>query len=392
MIYYALGLLLILSALAAACFAASSDAAAAATSRPAAGKRVIGYYAGWAASRGFRPEHIRGELLTHVNYAFARVGPDHRIELRDPDVAEPNFAGLRALKEKHPHLRTLISVGGWTDSTGFYAMSQIEAGRAAFSESAAAFASRHGFDGVDLDWEYPGGGGNDKGLGGPADKRNFTLLLQELRRRLDEQGAADRKRYLSTIAVGAGARPRENLELDEIHKHLDFINLMTYDMGGTWSPRTAFNAPLLPAFDGASSADGSVRAYLAGGIPTDKLVLGVPFYGRGYAGVAANADNGFNQPHDRKGARGLGGAYRDLAEKHIDKTHRRFWHDAARVPWLYDETGGTMITYDDPESLRLKGAYAREQHLGGVMIWELSEDDEHASLLTALNEGLREEK
>ncbi|MEA2708959.1 MAG: chitinase [Phycisphaerales bacterium] len=358
---------------------------------PAHGKRVIGYYAGWSVDR-FPATKIRGDLLTHVNYAFAIIDKDHECVARDPKHAEKGFAQLRELKAKYPHLKTLISVGGWTDSTGFYDTAKTAESREKFAKSAAAFAKMNGFDGVDIDWEYPGGGGNDKGMGGPEDTKNFTALLTELRKQLDAQGIADHKKYLLTIAAPAGGALKR-IELDRIHPLLDFINLMTYDFAGSWSGRTAFNAPLYPWGDheqGKFAGDVSVQAYQKAGVPTDKIVLGVPFYGRAFGGVKSGDTDGLYQPFDprAKTTSPDGWGWRSISANYIDKKAKRFWSEPAKVPWLFDEKTGLFVSYDDPQSLRDKAEYARNKHLGGVMIWELSDDDEQASLLKALNAGL----
>jgi chitinase len=362
---------------------------------PAHGKRVIGYYAGWSADR-YPATKIPGELLTHVNYAFAVIDKDNQCVARNPKVAEQGFAQLRELKKKHPHLRTLISIGGWTDSTGFYDMAKTPQTRETFAKSAAAFARRHGFDGVDIDWEYPGGGGNDKGLGGPEDTPNFTALLKELRKQLDAQGMADNQIYLLTIASPAGGAHRR-MELDKIYPLLDFINIMTYDFAGSWSKQTAFNAPLFPWGEHEAAryaGDSAVQAYRKAGVPAEKIVLGVPFYGRAFGGVIAGRDdNGLYRPFDPKAKQTSpdGWGWRGISANHLDKTGKRFWHEQAKVPWLFDERTGVFVTYDDPQSIRGKAEYVRDNKLGGVMIWELSDDDEKASLLCAIDEGLRQQ-
>jgi chitinase len=379
-----------ISAVAPAPARAAAAAAPATSATPAHGKRVIGYYAGWSAER-FPATKIRGELLTHVNYAFAVIDKDNQCQPRDPKHAERGFAQLRELKKKHPHLRTLISVGGWTDSGGFYEMAKTPQTRATFATSAAAFAKRHGFDGVDIDWEYPGGGGHDKGKGGPEDTPNFTALMAELRKQLDAQGMADNRKYLLTIAAPAGGA-HKRIELDRVYPLLDFINIMTYDFAGSWSERTAFNAPLYPWGEhdaGKYAGDSAVQAYRKAGVPPEKIVLGVPFYGRAFGGVESRDSNGLNQRFDPKAKTTSpdGWGWRGLS-KNLDKIGTRFWHDRAKVPWLFNEQTGLFVTYDDPQSLRGKAEYVRDQKLGGVMIWELSDDDEEASLLEAINEGL----
>jgi chitinase len=375
-------------------FTHSTAHAAAPAPATAHSPRVVGYYAGWSAER-FPATKIRGELLTHVNYAFAIIDKDNQCVARNPKLAEAGFAQLRELKQKFPQLKTLISVGGWTDSTGFYDTAKTATARETFAKSAAAFANTNDFDGVDIDWEYPGGGGNDKGKGGPEDTKNFTSLLTERRKQLDAQAKADgrKEKYLLTIASPAGGAYKR-MELDQIAPLLDFINLMTYDFAGSWSQRTAFNAPLFPWGDhaqGKFAGDVSVQAYLEAGVPAEKLCLGVPFYGRAFGGVKAGDGHGLNQPFDPKAktTSSDGWGWRAISAKYLDQKDRLFWSDKAKVPWVFDESAGLFISYDDPRSLRGKAQYVRDNKLGGVMIWELSDDDENASLLNAVNEGLR---
>ena len=388
----------------AACVAVLLVAVRATGAPPGHGKRVVGYFTEW--NDAFDVDKIRPELLTHVIYAFAVI-KDGQIAISNPanatdkayanDPADTAFKGrfrqLQLLKQKHPHLRTLISVGGWGGSAGFSDAALTDASRAAFARSCAAFASRYGFDGVDVDWEFPVTGGAKADAGRPEDRRNFTLLLRELRMRLDEQGARDGKRYELTIAAPAGAQNYKHIELDRIHPHVDWINLMTYDMAGTWSKVTCFNAPLFTPDTGIegvtqTSADATVRAYRTAGVPPEKIVLGVPFYGKAFAGVA-NVNNGLFQPHGGKVPDGVPGSwtYRAIAP-HVGKSMTRHWHEQSKVPWLYDEQARVMISYEDPESISAKANYARDNGLGGVMVWELSQDDDAATLLQALNTGL----
>jgi chitinase len=364
-------------------------------------RRVVAYFAGWTTAR---VADIPADSLTHVIYAFAQI-IDGRCALRDaePDARySEHFRQLQLLKREHPHLGTLVSVGGWNDSAPFSDAALTDASRQKFARSCAEFVARYGFDGIDIDWEYPAGGGKDPDKARPEDTRNFTLLLKALRHQLDEQGTTDGKTYLLTIATPAGPGQYRLMQLDQVHAYVDWINLMTYDLTGNWSRKTGFNAPLFaPTDDDATttqpanrlSVDDAVRAYLAAGVPPEKLVVGVPFFGHGFGGVP-DVNHGLFQPHDHKTPRPAndsdGWSYRALAAKYIDKSAGRFWHDGAKVPWLYDPASGIMITYDDPQSLRLKAEYVRAHNLGGVMIWELSQDDDRHSLLNALRDGLGE--
>jgi chitinase len=144
--------------------------------------------------------------------------------------------------------------------------------------------------------------------------------------------------------------------------------------------------PKSPAL-ATNNADDTVRGYLAAGVPPEKLVLGVPFYGRGWGGVDETND-GLYQPYS--GFPNGEYEYSDLVANYVGK-FQRFWNDTTKVPWLYDADSGTMITYDDPESLALKANYVKEQQLGGVMIWELASDDRSHSLLNTVHDTLNAE-
>ncbi|HVL24360.1 MAG TPA: glycosyl hydrolase family 18 protein, partial [Thermomicrobiales bacterium] len=211
-------------------------------------KRIIGYFFGWRADeRQIAMLDRAAPLLTHINYAFGLVGPDGRAVLGDqeaeierrypgddnPDGLYGNFRQLQLLKQRHPHLRTLISLGGWTGSGGFSDAAATPEGREAFAASCIElFLTRWPgvFDGIDIDWEYPVHGGLPDNGYRPEDRRNCTLLFAELRRQLDELGARTGQRYLLTAALPAGkALPVSTFEIGEIAGILDWVNVMTYD-------------------------------------------------------------------------------------------------------------------------------------------------------------------
>lgn len=366
--------------------------------------RIVGYFASWTiyGDDPYLVTDIPADRLTHLNYAFAGISEQGELTLLDPwgDTQVPypgdadeqplkgNFNQLLLLKKANPNLQTLISIGGWTESDRFSDVALTAESREKFARSVVDFVTRYGFDGADIDWEYPTGGGEPGNIERPADKDNFVLLLLALRSALDAQGEADGRPYLLTIALGAGQSQYQPLDWAEIMPLLDFVNVMTYDMAGAWSSETSFNAPL---YDPANrlSADTTITALLALGIPPDKLVLGVPFYGRGWTGAAARND-GLHQPFTGLAGEDGSFGYAELAADYVG-TYARFWDDAARVPWLYDAESRTMISYDDPESLAIKAAYVREHGLGGVMIWEMSLDSEDSALLGAIQVGLNEE-
>src|SRR5688572_5393668 len=163
---------------------------------------IVGYYPAWKEAID-----VDASLLTVINYAFLDIGRDGRLALVNPPVDERQLARLAALKARHPHLRLMAAVGGWTRSYGFSNMAARPAMRAAFIDSSVAFLRRHGFDGIDLDWEYPAAIGLPCAAGEtcerPEDKRNYVTLVREMRAAFDTAGKADGRRYLVTIAAGA---------------------------------------------------------------------------------------------------------------------------------------------------------------------------------------------
>lgn len=348
--------------------------------------KVVGYYAAWSAYSGFTPDKIDASKLTHINYAFANIGNDLKIALGYPDIDPSNFTKLNALKQIYPNLKTLIAVGGWSWSGKFSDVALTDITRTAFADSCVDFIVKYGFDGIDIDWEYPVSGGLSTNVKRPEDKQNFTLLLQKLRERLDARGLVDGKKYLLTFAGATGSWYVNNTELGIIHQYVDYGNIMTYDIHGTWDKYTDFNAPLYNNSDTSPqykwSVDASVNAWLKAGFPTEKLVMGVPFYGYKYNSVV-NANKGLYQIYS--GGSSL--SYANIATNYINASgYVRYFHSESMVPWLFN--GSTFISYEDEHSMGLKAQYIKNKGLGGAMIWELSQDPNRI-LLNSLYNGLK---
>jgi chitinase len=379
----------------------------------ASDKRVVGYFAQWAAERGYFASNIPANKVTHINYAFSNVSEAGECILGDPaadvervySAAESvsgkadsdesaalhgNFHQLEELKAKYPYLKVLISIGGWSWSENFSNAALTEASRQAFTRSCIDLylkTYQGVFDGLDIDWEYPVTGGEENN-GRPEDKHNFTLLLAELRSQLDALGASDGTHYLLTIAAPGGPGMDARYERDQIVQYLDWINLMTYDLHGTWDNITNFNAPLYQEIndpgDSSLNVDAVVQDYLEAGIPADKLVMGVPFYGYEYVGVGFTSDGLYQlcvYPT-------WGGpiSYTDIKRDYLP-TYQRHWNTESQVPWLYNINTARFISYDDPQSIALKAGYARDRQLAGVMIWDLSQGD--AEMLDAIQKGFQ---
>ncbi|WP_420707444.1 glycosyl hydrolase family 18 protein [Paenibacillus sp. 1001270B_150601_E10] len=425
-------------------FSSKADAAAAASTY-----KSVGYFIEWAIyDQNYQVEHIDGSQLTHLNYAFADVCwngrhgnpsnakdnpnkqtwpckdsgvptqtgnvPNGAIVLGDPwadvnhDDGIPleweecskglcgNFYKLKQLKAKYPHLKTLLSVGGWTWSNRFSDVAADPTARQNFANSAVNVIRTYGFDGIDVDWEYPVEGGLTGNSARPEDKQNFTLLLQDVRAKLNQAGSEDGRTYLLTIATRANESYLRTTEIAQVASIVDWMNIMTYDFHGDWEQATNHNAPLYSDPHDPSSSTGfyvdyAVKAYKQAGVPSDKIVLGLPFYGRGWKNCAKGPNqDGLYQActPDYNGdvaARGTWDNYEtgstgmfdygDLIANMVNKNgYTRYWNDAAKVPYLYQPSTGTFISYEDLESISYKTAYIKSESLGGAMIWDISMD------------------
>ena len=333
-------------------------------------------------------QRINAWKLTHINYAFGLVSDSGEVVIREPE-ASWDLAQLQALKAKNPRLKLILSIGGW-GADNFSDAALTAESRMRFALSAINVLKRYALDGIDLDWEYPGQPGPGIKFR-PEDKENFTLMLQTLRTQLDSLSDERRRtgdnRYVLTIASSGDARYFENTEMSRLHPYLDWINIMTYDFAGAWSPMTAHHANLWPWKSGGRSAVEYVKRHLDAGIPPRKLVLGVPFYGRGWTGVNAQ-NNGLNQPYSGKALEAGLSISRLLAE-YVDKQgYKRKWDAEAKAPYLWNERERTLIVYDDQESLLEKTRYIKRNNLGGAMYWEHSHDPDEI-LLNVLYNNLR---
>jgi chitinase len=325
------------------------------------------------------PDEIAATKITRINYAFANLQDGRIVAVSPADPA--NFATLVALKGQNPRLEVLVSVGGWLWSGNFSDMALTRASRSRFIDSVAAFIEQFKLDGLDIDWEYPGqtGAGNRFR---PADKQNYTLLLQELRQRFDREQGKLGHPLLLTVAAGASTEFLEHTEMNRAAEYLDAVNLMAYDYYEPGDePITGNHAPLYrdPADPGGVAADVSVRAFEQTGVPARKIVLGVPFYGHVWGHVGA-INHGLFQPGTA--APNAYSRYQDIAGTLLNQGFTRYWDAAASVPYLYSEQKQEFVSYEDPQSLALKCGYVLEHGLGGIMFWEYSADPSGALLDT----------
>jgi chitinase len=327
---------------------------------------------------------IKAQQLTRINYAFANI-ENGRIVTGYGHDAE-NFAYLESLKKENPSLTVLVSVGGWLWSTNFSDMVLTAQSRATFIDSVMQFLTTYKLDGLDIDWEYPG----LVGAGHPfrdEDKQNFTLLLKELRARFTSEKAKTHKRLYLTFAAGASDEFLEHTEMAKAQQYVDTVNLMCYDYYEESSdPVTGNHAPLFtdPADPKKVSAAASVEAFEKAGVPAEKIVLGMPFYGRMW-GQVANVSHGLFQPG--KPVPHAYAPYSVIAETMLNHGYLRYWDEKASVPYLYNAELQTFVSYEDPASIAAKCHYVLKQRLGGVMFWEYS-NDPSATLLQAIHDSL----
>ena len=324
---------------------------------------------------------ISAEKLTHINYAFGKISEDGDVII-DERNAPAHFSQLQALKARNPKLKVILSIGGWgADNFSLAAFNATT--RRRFTDGAIALLKRYALDGLDLDWEYPGQPGPGiKYL--EEDKENFTALLKTLREELDRLSDERRRsgddRYTLSIATAGGVY-FQHTEMDRLYRYVDWINIMAYDFAGAWSKTTTHHAGLFGLVP-YPSAEGFVKQHLAAGIPSRKLVLGVPLYGRAWCGVTQTNDGLHQAVEDYAG----GFPYSTLVRDYVDRNgFNRHWDRAAQAPFLWNRESGIFISYEDPESMREKARFVKQHNLGGVMYWEHSEDPEETLLTTLFN-------
>ncbi|SKA76114.1 chitinase [Caloramator quimbayensis] len=307
---------------------------------------------------------IKTEKLTHINYAFAHI-KDGKVSA---DLKKIGI--LEKIKHKNPDIKILISIGGW-GADGFSDAALNCESREIFSDSAVKFMKENGFDGIDLDWEYPCW--DQAGIKArEEDKFNFTLMLKNLREKLDVAGKKDGRYYLLTIASGAIEEIIMDMEMPVIHKYLDFINVMTYDLRGSFTNITGHHANLLPlkGQKNSISAHNSIMKLKECKVPSEKIVIGAAFYGRMWKNVKSSG-SGLNETAKTTGEYMYD--YTVLLEDYINKNgYKRYWDDDAKACYLFN--GENFISYEDEESIENKCRYVMDNNLGGIMFWEYSLD------------------
>ncbi|MCE7993904.1 MAG: glycoside hydrolase family 18 protein [Roseivirga sp.] len=324
------------------------------------------------------PTDLPLDKLTHIIFSFTEV-VDDQMKFRNATAVD-KLKALSAQKKNHPQLKVMVACGGWGGSGGFSEMAADPTKRENFVVSVMSFIDRYDLDGLDMDWEYPGlPGNNNPHL--PEDKENFTALMQELREAMDATG----KELTLSFASAGWERYYDHIELNEVMKYADYMNVMTYDQVGGGSPVTGHHTNLKSSDASQRSADAIIRFCTEQGVSPGQIVIGAAFYGRSWKGVAPE-DNGLDKATN--GAWKSAIIYSEIAESYLNKDgFKRYWDETALAPFLYNAKDSLFITYDDPQSVALKTKYAKENKLGGIMFWQLTQDTPSGDLLNAIKKA-----
>lgn len=279
--------------------------------------------------------------MTHINYAFGHVNDTFDgVRVDNPQ----RLKDMVALKKVNPDLKVMLSVGGW-GSGRFSEMAMDRKLRRSFADDCLRVVEEFGLDGIDIDWEYPTS--SAAGISySPEDTGNFTMLMKDLRQVLGDG-------MLLTFASAASA---EYVDFTAVEPYVDFVNIMAYDMATAPKHHSALYESEI---SGGMTSDKAARAHMAAGMPAHKLVLGMPFYGRGSGRYAD-----FNDFKDIK---------KDIEAYEI-------WDEMAQVPYIADTDGTLIVGYDNPRSLKIKCGYIKANGLRGAMYWDYDGDDADGTL------------
>jgi chitinase len=363
---------------------ATTLSAAAALAQPSAGNdlrtppphplAVIGYYAG----RSTAVDSFPTRELTHIIFSFCHLNGNQLHVDNAGDTA--TIQKLVALKQSHPDLKVILSLGGWGGCKTCPDVFATEKGRAEFVRSVMDLTNYFHTDGIDLDWEYPALVNVPGYPFYPEDKDHFTALIRLLRTELGKD------KEISFAAGGYTDYLKTSIDWKHVAPLVNYINLMTYDLVNGYAITTGHHTPLYSTPQQVESTDHAVRYLDSVGVPLHKIAIGLAFYGRVFNGVDS-INNGLYQPcHFYRGV-----SYRDQASwLSADSGWTYHWDPIAQAPWSYNARKGLMASYDDTASVRLKTLYALHKGLGGVMFWQLTEDRFFSGgLLDAIDDAKR---
>lgn len=358
---------------------------------------VVAYY---VPEQDYRPELIPVEKLTHIIFSFTGV-IDGEMGFGKPEISGPKLEALVNQKKRNPNLKVMVACGGW-GADGFSDMALTAESRAKFIQSTKEFVEKYQVDGIDLDWEYPGiSGAGTKAR--PEDTQNFTQLMKGLREMLD---SFDEPKLL-TFASAGWERYYDFIEVGEVMKYANYMNVMTYDqvsgesiytghhtplghVTGAEIEGTPFRGHLDSLYKAGDSPDNDPRSVekivdflIQKGVKPGQIIIGAAFYGRVWKGVPPTNQGLYQKSRDVH----IGWlAYHQIRSQYEpDGNFLRIWDEKAKAPYMYHALDSLMVSYDDTVSVALKTRFAIENKLGGIMFWELGNDTkESGSLLDAI--------
>nr|XP_016936955.1 serine-rich adhesin for platelets isoform X2 [Drosophila suzukii] len=354
--------------------------------------RVVCYYTNWSVYRPgtakFNPQNINPYLCTHLVYAFGGFTKDNQMKPFDKyqDIEQGGYAKFTGLKTYNKQLKTMIAIGGWNEaSSRFSPLVASNERRQQFIKNILKFLRQNHFDGIDLDWEYPA----HREGGKSRDRDNYAQFVQELRAEFEREAEkTGRTRLLLTMAVPAGIEYIDKgYDVPKLNKYLDWFNVLTYDFHSSHEPSVNHHAPLYSLeedseynYDTELNIDYSIKYYLKAGADRDKLVLGIPTYGRSYTLINEESTE-LGAPSEGPGEQGDATrekgylAYYEICQTLKDDPEWTVVQPNANVMGPYAYRRNQWVGYDDEAIVRKKAEYVVAQGLGGIMFWAIDNDD-----------------
>ncbi|MBX0321864.1 twin-arginine translocation signal domain-containing protein [Halomicroarcula sp. F13] len=376
----------------------SIHAALGAKNTPPPGTSVVGIYPAWSRyERDYMPGEVPLDQITHLQYAYLSVEEDGSVGYADQFADTRNLAAFQARKKNHPDTKMILSIGGFFASRYYSRVTVDSARRARFARTAVEIMREYDFDGLDLDWRYPSGEDADQ-YTRDGDIRQFTLLIQEVRRQLDAAGEEDDKDYELSLSAAINPNFAEELVVAELADAVDRVNVVCYDFAGPWDEYTGFGAPLYNPYpdsvpDFQYYTANAMDAWKARPIDPAKLNLTFATFGRGYTGVDP-ANRGFDQPFEGvpdgtfpAEEQGTYDFWDIEYNVNADNDYEYYWHDDAAAPYLYSENDREFVSYDNMRSVALKAEYVLDNDFGGMTMWDFH-GDKYGALLYTVNEAL----